>query len=211
MSEIIKDISSLLPNAQAACRLFLKKCKEKDLKVRITETYRTQERQDKLYEQGRSEPGNIVTWTKNSRHTARRAWDICQDIKGKEYSDTGFFYECGKVAESLGIIWGGNWKNKDITHFEVSEDWSEGGMNEEERKEFDYYKEVIDRLADRVNKLENPMIYDYIDENMPEWARPTIQTMVDKGFLKGQDGGRLSLTYEMLRIFVILDRTGIFN
>lgn len=211
MSEIIRDISELAPNAQIACRLFLKKCEDENLKVRITETYRTQERQNKLYEQGRSEPGNIVTWTKNSRHTARRAWDICQNIKGREYSDTEFFISCGKVAESIGIIWGGNWKNRDITHFEVTKNWREPGMNEEEKREFEYYKDVIDRLADRINKLENPMIYNYIDENMPNWAKPAIEKMVEKKILLGDDDGKLDLTYDMLRIFTILDRTGIFN
>ena len=84
MSEIIRSIDALAPNAQKACRLFLKRCEEENLKVRITETYRTQERQDELYEQGRTMPGKIVTWTRNSRHTARHAWDICQDIKGEE-------------------------------------------------------------------------------------------------------------------------------
>lgn len=215
MSEIIRSIDALAPNAQKACRLFLKRCEEENLKVRITETYRTQERQDELYEQGRTMPGKIVTWTRNSRHTARHAWDICQDIKGEEYSDTGFFVSCGKVAERLDITWGGNWKNRDITHFEVSADWSvpeeESGMTEAERKEFEHYKGVIDRLADRVYKLEHPMIYNYIDENMPEWARETVQKLVDNGTLKGEDEGRLELTYDMLRILVILDRAEVFK
>ena len=46
-------------------------------------------------------------------------------------------------------------------------------------------KNDIDRTADRVTKLEGPMIYNYIDENMPDWAKPTIQKLVDKGILKG--------------------------
>ena len=79
--EVIKDIAELTPMAQRACRLFLLKCEGQGLKVRITETYRSQERQNELYAQGRTKPGQIVTWTKNSRHKSRRAWDICQDIK----------------------------------------------------------------------------------------------------------------------------------
>lgn len=68
----------------------------------------------------------------------------------------------------------------------------------------------VDDISDRLYKTENPMIYNYIDENMPEWARPTIQKLVDKGYINGDDGG-LALTDEMLRIFTILDRAGDFD
>lgn len=63
----------------------------------------------------------------------------------------------------------------------------------------------------RLNALENPMIYNYIDQNMPDWARPTVQKMVDKGFLKGNEKGELCLTYEMLRMFAMLDRVGVYG
>ena len=65
-------------------------------------------------------------------------------------------------------------------------------------------------LAARIERLEKPMIYNYIDKNMPEWARPTVQKLVDKGFLKG-DGGGLGLTDELLRILVINDRAGLYD
>lgn len=71
-------------------------------------------------------------------------------------------------------------------------------------------KNDIDRTADRVTKLEGPMIYNYIDENMPDWAKPTIQKLVDKGILKGTGDG-LGLTEETMRILVINDRAGLYN
>lgn len=46
---------------------------------------------------------------------------------------------------------------------------------------------------------------------MPEWARPTVQKMMDKGFLKGDENGCLSLTDELLRVFVINDRAGVYE
>ena len=57
------------------------------------------------------------------------------------------------------------------------------------------YKEELtmsqyQELNKRIDKLENPMIYNYIDDNMPDWAKPTIQKLVDKGILKGQSNGR---------------------
>ena len=208
-----RDISELTPNAQKACRLFLEKCEENGLKVRITETYRSQKRQNWLYAQGRTRKGNVVTWTKNSRHTSRRAWDICKDVKGQEYSDSGFFKACGQIAKELNITWGGTWKQADTPHFEINTDWKESEdkpMTQQERVKFNELVGIIDRLADRITKLEQPMIYNYIDKNMPEWARPTVQKLVDKGILKGDENG-LHLTDSDLRQFVINDRAGLYD
>lgn len=210
-----RDISELCPTAQKACRLFLEKCEEKGLKVLITETYRSQERQNYLYEQGRTRSGKIVTWTKNSRHTSRRAWDICKNKKGEEYSDSNFFKECGKIAKELGITWGGEWKTADTPHFEIDKNWSyeEENVTENEalKQEIEYLKASIDKLGDRITRLENPMIYDYVDENMPSWARNTITKLTGEGVLKGDEEGRLGLTLDNLRLLTILDRANVFG
>ncbi len=52
--------------------------------------------------------------------------------------------------------------------------------------------------------------YNYIDENLPSWATPTVRKLADKGFLKGDEEG-LGLTFDMLRILVVLDRAGVFD
>ena len=43
------------------------------------------------------------------------------------------------------------------------------------------------------------MIYNYIDENMPQWARATVQKLVDKGYLNGNEKGELGLNDTMLQ------------
>lgn len=219
----IKDISELSPIAQKACNLFLNHCANKGLKVRITETYRSQKRQNELYAQGRTTPGHVVTWTKKSRHTSRRAWDICQNVKGKEYSDRDFFEACGDVAEELDILWGGNWNTPDMPHFEIGTNWTppeeseDNEMTTEERIKFNELvnavsdlRTIVDKLGDRITKLENPMIYNYIDDNMPQWARPTVQKLVDMDILKGDENG-LGLNYSQLKLLVILDRSKAFD
>ena len=78
--------------------------------------------------------------------------------------------------------------------------------------QYEELKGMIGSLTDKVEKLENPMIYNYIDDNMPDWAKPTIQKLVDKGILKGvNDNGDLGLTEDIMRILVINDRAGIYD
>jgi hypothetical protein len=48
-------------------------------RITVVETHRHQARQDHLYEQGRSRPGPIVTWTRNSNHSQGRAADVMID------------------------------------------------------------------------------------------------------------------------------------
>lgn len=45
-------------------------------------------------------------------------------------------------------------------------------------------------------------------ENVPEWAKPTIQKVIDKGALKGDENGDLNLSNDLTRTLVILDRLG---
>jgi len=47
--------------------------------VQVTETYRSQSRQNALYAQGRQTAGPVVTWTQSSKHTQGRAVDVTLD------------------------------------------------------------------------------------------------------------------------------------
>ena len=202
MSSVIKDLSSLLPNAKKAAQLFLKECEKAGLKVRITETYRSQKRQNELYEQGRTKPGKVVTWTKNSRHTSRRAWDICQNIKGKEYDQSeDFFGKCGKIAKKLGITWGGEWKTPDKPHFEVNSDWKDP-LEKIDMEELFKLKAEIEML-----KATKPKIYTKTEE-IPAWGRNTVKKLIDTGILFGGSENNLNISEDMVRILVILERAG---
>lgn len=61
------------------------------------------------------------------------------------------------------------------------------------------------QLAERVG------YYNYIDENMPESYKPTIEKLVSVGVLKGNESGELMLTIDMMRILTVLDRAGVFD
>ena len=83
-------------------------------------------------------------------------------------------------------------------------------MTAEERTKFNELVNIVSELQISVDKLANPMIYNYIDKNMPKWARPTIQKLVDKGILQGDENG-LGLTDDLLRVLVINDRAGLYD
>lgn len=46
---------------------------------------------------------------------------------------------------------------------------------------------------------------------VPEWGRPTVQKLLDKGYLQGNEKGELELTYAMLKLLVINDRAGLYD
>ncbi len=119
-----RRIESLHPVAQKACRLFLDECKKQGVNIFITETYRSQERQKWLYAQGRTRPGQIVTWTLSSNHKSKLAWDIAVSPPQSLY-DVATLNRAGAIARSLGIEWGGDWKGTiDRPHFQVKTSWS---------------------------------------------------------------------------------------
>ena len=81
---------------------------------------------------------------------------------------------------------------------------------EELKNEISELTETVKLLAQELYNLKNPMIYNYIDDNMPEWARASVKKAVDKGIIKGDDNG-LNFTYNDLRSIVREDRAGMFE
>lgn len=81
---------------------------------------------------------------------------------------------------------------------------------EELKNEIEQLTETVKLLATELHNMKNPMIYNYIDDNMPEWAREAVQKAVDKGILKGEGEG-LNLTYSDLRTIVREYRAGLYD
>lgn len=124
MAEICRDLNKLTPNAKKAAEYLLEAGEAEGLLILVTETLRTTERQQELYAQGRTKPGRIVTQldgVKNkSIHQTGNAFDVCQNIKGKEYEED-FIVKVGKLGEAIGLEWGGSWKGfVDSPHFQLN-------------------------------------------------------------------------------------------
>lgn len=93
---------------------------------------------------------------------------------------------------------------------------------EEVKKENDRQNDVIKQIGEDIHKLFEavnaltPMVYDYIDDNMPEWARASVQKAVKKGIIQGvgkdENGNMLlGLTETDLKCIVREDRAGVYG
>lgn len=101
-------------------------------------TYRSNEEQEKLYDQGRSDAGRIVTWCRagQSEHNrtksgfpASRAADYYPLMNGKlagidTQAEHDLWEKMGETAEKFGIEWGGRWPKgkQDRPHFQIKQE-----------------------------------------------------------------------------------------
>ncbi|SMF89603.1 peptidoglycan L-alanyl-D-glutamate endopeptidase CwlK [Paenibacillus uliginis N3/975] len=108
------------------------KVREIGIKIIITDGYRSDEEQNRLYKQGRSTEGDIVTNAQagESMHNYGLAidfalqlkdgsviWDMEYDGNGNGRSD---WMEVVAIAKDLGFQWGGDWTNfPDYPHLQI--------------------------------------------------------------------------------------------
>jgi N-acetylmuramoyl-L-alanine amidase CwlA len=78
-------------------------------------------------------------------------------------------------------------------------------MTEIERQKFNQMVKIVEQLSQ-----EKERVYHYSVE-LPDWALPTINKLVAKGFYKGDSESDLNLPESMMRTLVVLDRAGIFD
>lgn len=115
------DRTKLHPWLDYKLEVFLKQCAKKGIYLIITEGFRTEAKQDALYAQGRTKPGKIVTSAKGSDLSSQHQWGIAFDVAmnydvdgdGKVSDDTWNtkgFKAAAKIAKSVGLGWGGDWK-----------------------------------------------------------------------------------------------------
>lgn len=116
-----RKIEDLTPDTQTAYRNFDAGMREADIDYIITATMRTQAEQNALYEQGRTKPGKIVTWTRRSNHIKGTAFDIVIMENGKPdwQVSNPKWTKAGEIGESVGLTWGGHWSKPDFPHFEL--------------------------------------------------------------------------------------------
>lgn len=92
----------------------------------LIEGFRTPERSDELYAQGRSAPGPIVTQAR--RYESAHNYGIAGDVVLDGYIDRAglqpdwrpaSYDALGPVAAKHGLLWGGTWVFKDRPHLQL--------------------------------------------------------------------------------------------
>lgn len=114
----MRDITLLLPPLQQIAYEFESRADNIGYDIKITETFRTKEEQNKLYKQV---PKVTTVEYPYSLHCFGLAFDIClNDSKNPYPNDTKFWSEMGKIGKELGLGWGGDWTNPvDRPHFQI--------------------------------------------------------------------------------------------
>lgn len=108
-------------------------------------------------------------------------------------------------------------RHYDVTHKECPEPWVRKPNQWENFKKMLTEKEVENMTEQRARaiaqqeiKKANAKVYDRV-QDCPEWAKDTVQRLVNKGFLQGDENGKLGLTEELMRVLVINDRAHLYG
>lgn len=89
-----------------------------DWRAFITDGFRTSQEQDDIYASGRTKPGPILTYTKESNHELGLAVDIAFQKDGKLSYAQAHYDKLVPIAKRLGFTCGSDWKQVDKPHFE---------------------------------------------------------------------------------------------
>ena len=124
-----KRLMYLHPNLQ---KFFIELLRISPYDFSISQGVRIAEEQNKLYQQGRTVPGKVITncdgYKIKSKHQIKSdgfgyAGDIAILVDGKVTWEEKYYKEIARAGRVLmqkyNIEWGGDWKNfKDLPHFE---------------------------------------------------------------------------------------------
>lgn len=110
-------------------------------------------------------------------------------------------------------------RHYDVTHKDCPEPWVRNPKQWENFKKMLAEKEVEDMTEAQTraiakqeiaNAEKAKKVYDTVDA-VPAWGKATVQKLVNKGFLRGDDKGKLALSTDLLRLLVINDRAHLYD
>lgn len=206
MTRMSRDITMCHPRLQAKAKELVAECAKVGIKIKITDCFRSVAEQDALYAKGRTTAGKIVTNCRGTDYASMHMWgvafDFCLDSRTGAYDNSsGLFNKVGAIGKKIGLEWGGDWTSfVDLPHFQLP-NW--GSTTSRLKKEFG--RPAVFMQSWKAEEGEDTMEkrYNTINE-LPTWARPTIQKLVDEG--KFADKNKLDLSMDMVRVLVVLSR-----
>ena len=122
MSRLLGDLHPLV---STAANLAMMDCQAAKLAVLITCTFRDGPTQSRLYEQGRTTPGPIVTNARagQSMHQYRCALDLVPLVNGKPDWQGAHpdWHAIAAIFKARGFEWGFDWPTfKEMPHFQIT-------------------------------------------------------------------------------------------
>lgn len=116
-------LAALFPQTRLKVEAVLADPEASRLGLRVVSTFRSFAEQARLYEQGRSTPGPIVTNARagQSMHNVRRAVDMAPEQLTREPGwapNSNLWQMLGALYERHGLSWGGRWSKPDNPHGE---------------------------------------------------------------------------------------------
>ena len=106
---IVKDTALLEPITRASVLAIITDAESLGVDLMIFETYRSQARQQSLFNQGATQLRQVGV------HHYGLACDLVKNVGG-DPSWKGDFSFLGTLAKNHGLIWGGNWGNPNVKH-----------------------------------------------------------------------------------------------
>jgi hypothetical protein len=121
------QLASLKPKVRRLAEALLHTCADAGIEIEVVRGHRTPKQQDEYYAQGRTKPGEIITMVQggHSFHNYGVAFDI-RPLHFKDEEDKADIRrKVGPIGESLGLEWGGRWKDfEDLPHFQYTAGYS---------------------------------------------------------------------------------------
>jgi peptidoglycan L-alanyl-D-glutamate endopeptidase CwlK len=117
------DLNSLHLYVAILARRFLELTRAHGLDVRITTAFRSWDESDRLFAQGRTTPGPIVSNARagDSYHNWGLAFDAAPIENGQVSNDLQKYFTMGHLGEQLGLKWGGTFKSiVDYPHYQYT-------------------------------------------------------------------------------------------
>jgi peptidoglycan L-alanyl-D-glutamate endopeptidase CwlK len=118
-----RNLKTLQPHVEELARRWLTSVRDSGINMVVICGIRTFEEQDRLYAQGRTLSGKIVTSVRagGSMHNYGLAWDAVLIKDGVAIWEGPHLQTCARYARALEIEWGGDWKKfYDSPHYQVS-------------------------------------------------------------------------------------------
>ena len=95
-----------------------------------------------------------------------------------------------------------DWTGKNCPRILIDSAYIKNGIN------WEWFINKVKSYFEGDDKVEK--VYNWTLE-VPEWARATVQKLLNKGYLSGDEKGELELTETALKVLVINDRAGLYD